>query len=359
MSSTTAQPRVAVVPGDGASPGAMEAALTVLQAAGARVQWDLLPTGADLTPLSPKERIEAVHPRLDEADTVLLGSTGGITPGVLHLRYGRGTWCNLRPVQWRPGFASPYAHPERIDYLIVRESHEDLYIGFEGELGLLRESGLADRIRGARVPPGAEGRFAVKILTRAFTERIARRACEETMRRKELGHPGRLTIGAKTNMLAVSDGFFAQVCAEIAADYPIEVETVIVDDLAHRLALHPESFDVLVLPNQYGDILADGGAGQIGGMTLTPSGCFGDDFAYFEAPQGAPVPADQFDRINPTALILAGAWMLRHLGQLDVGDRVDDAVSRVYAAGAWLPQDQGGGATTEAFTHAVVQALGG
>ncbi|MGD9752999.1 MAG: isocitrate/isopropylmalate family dehydrogenase [Acidimicrobiia bacterium] len=359
MSPTTEQPRVAVVPGDGASPGAMEAALTVLQAAGARIDWDLLPTGADLTPLSPKERVAAVHPRLDQADSVLLGSTGGITPGVLHLRYGRGTWCNLRPVQWRPGFASPYARPEHLDYLIVRESHEDLYIGFEGELDVLRASGLVEQVKGVRLPPGAEGRFAVKVITRDFTERIARRACEETVRRRELGHPGRLTIGAKTNMLAVSDGFFAKVCAEIAADYPIEVETVIVDDLAHRLALHPEEFDVLVLPNQYGDILADGGAGQVGGMTLTPSGCFGDDFAYFEAPQGAPAPADQFDHINPTALILAGAWMLRHLGQREPCDRIDAAVSAVYARGAWLPRDQGGNATTEAFAAAVVQAMEG
>lgn len=358
MSAAPARPRVAVVPGDGASPQAMAATLEVLRAAGAYIEWDVLPDGAELQPLSPAERGEVVHPRLDVADSVLLGSTGGITPGPIYLRYQRGTWANLRPVQWRPGFASPYARPEGIDYLIVRESHEDLYIGFEGELATLRASGLADGIRGVRVPPGADGRYAVKIITRDFTERIAHRACAETVARKAAGHPGRLTIGAKTNMLTVTDRFFADICAEVASGYPIEVETVIIDDLAHKLALRPHDFDVVVLPNQYGDILADGGAGQVGGMTLTPSGCFGDDFAYFEAPQGAPPPADQADRVNPTALLLAGAWLLRHVGQAAAGDRVDAAVSAVYSAGAVLPVDQGGSATTAQFAAAVIGALG-
>lgn len=350
---------MAVVPGDGASPGAMAAALGVLQATGAAIEWDVVPSGHELEPLSPAERAAALHPRLDVADSVLLGTTGGITPAPIYLRYQRGTWANLRPVQWRPGFASPYAHPEGIDYLIVRESHEDLYIGFEGELEALRASGLADTIRGVRVPPGRDGRYAVKIITRDFTERIAHRACQETVARRAAGHPGRLTIGAKTNMLTVTDRFFADICAEVAADYPIEVETVIIDDLAHRIALRPHDFDVIVLPNQYGDILADGGAGQVGGMTVTPSGCFGDDFAYFEAPQGAPPSADQAAWVNPTALMLAGAWLLRHLGCGEAGDRVDAAVSAVYAAGAWLPRDQGGSATTEAFAAAVRQALEG
>ncbi|MFN0026591.1 MAG: isocitrate/isopropylmalate family dehydrogenase [Acidimicrobiales bacterium] len=351
------RPRVAVLPGDGASPGAMAATLLVLRAAGADVEWDELPSGVELQPLPVAERIAAVHPGLDAADSVLLGSTGGITPGVMHLRYGRGTWANLRPVQWRPGFASPYAHPEGIDYLIVRESHEDLYIGFEGDVATLRASGLADTVRGVRMPPGTEGRYAVKVITRDNTERIARRACQEAMARKAQGYPGRLTIGAKTNMMAVTDRFFADVCNEIAGEYDLEVETVIVDDLAHRLALRPPDFDVVLLPNQYGDILADGGAGQVGGMTVTPSGCFGDDFAYFEAPQGAPPPLDQAAWVNPTALLLAGAWMLRHVGQGATGAMVDDAVSAVYAEGRVLPRDQGGDATTEAFAAAVINAL--
>ncbi len=351
------RPRVAVLPGDGASPGAMAAALAVLRAAGADVEWDELPSGTDLKPLTAAERVAAVHPGLDAADSVLLGSTGGITPGVMHLRYGRGTWANLRPVQWRPGFASPYSRPEGIDYLIVRESHEDLYIGFEGDVAQLRASGLADTVRGVRMPPGMEGRYAVKVITRDFTERIARRACEEAMTRKARGYPGLLTIGAKTNMMAVTDRFFADVCNEIAVGYPLQVETVIVDDLAHRLALRPQDFDVVLLPNQYGDILADGGAGQVGGMTVTPSGCFGDDFAYFEAPQGAPPPADQAAWVNPTALLLAGAWMLRYVGQPDIGAKVDEAVSAVYAEGRTLPRDQGGDATTDAFALAIIDAL--
>lgn len=350
--------RVGVVPGDGASPRAMAATLEVVQSVGAPVTWDVLPSGDELAPLSPRERVDVVHPRLDQADTVLLGSTGGITPGVMHLRYGRGTWANLRPVRWCPGFASPYAQPEGIDYLIVRESHEDLYIGFEGDLADLRSSGLAATVKGARVPTGEEGRYAVKIITRDNTTRIARLACETARRRKAEGHAGKLTIGAKVNMLTVADRFFADVCNEVAAGYPdLTVETVIIDDLAHRLALRPWDFDVLVLPNQYGDILADGGAGQVGGMTVTPSGCFGDDFAYFEAPQGAPPAADQAGNVNPTALMLAGAWLLDHAGFADLGARVRNAVEAVYAAGQILPVDQGGTASTREFTDAVLAHL--
>jgi isocitrate/isopropylmalate dehydrogenase len=350
--------RIAVVPGDGASPKATAAALAVLRATDVDVEWDVLPAGDELRPLAPRERVEAVHPRLDAADTVLLGSTGGITPGVMHLRYGRGTWANLRPVRWRPGFASPYAHPEGIDYLIVRESHEDLYIGFEGDVAELRASGLADGVRGVRMPTGTEGRYAVKVLTRDNTERIARLACDIAMRRRADGHPGRLTIGAKTNMLSVSDRFFADVANEVAAGYAVvQTETVVIDDLAHRLALRPQDFDVVLLPNQYGDILADGGAGQVGGMTVTPSGCFGDDFAYFEAPQGAPPPADRADWVNPTALMLAGGWMLEHAGFTDAGRRVEAAVLAVYAEGRTIPEDQGGRAMTEEFTEAVLEKL--
>ena len=356
MTDANPEPLVAVVPGDGASPRAMAAALRVLRATDAPVRWDVLPDGDELAPFGRAEREAAVHPRLDAADSVLLGSTGGTTPGVLHLRYGRDTFANLRPVRWMPGFASPYAHPEGIDYLIVRESHEDLYIGFEGNLADLRATGLAGpRVR---MPSGAEGRYAVKVITRDNTERIARRAVEVALARRAEGHPGKVTIGAKTNMLAISDRFFADVVAEVFEDHPqLTVEQVVVDDLAHRLALGPQDFDVVVLPNQYGDILADGGAGQVGGMTVTPSGCFSDDFAYFEAPQGAPPPADQAEFVNPTALLLAGAWLLRHLGLDDHGVRVHDAVAAVYADGRVRPVDQGGSATTEEFADAVAAAL--
>ena len=176
----------------------------------------------------------------------------------------------------------------------------------------MRASGLADGVPGVRMPPGEEGRYAVKVITRDFTERIARRACAEAVQRKAEGHPGRLTIGAKTNMLAVSDRFFADVCAEIAAEYPLEVETVIVDDLAHRLALAPRASTWCCCPTSTATSWPTAAPGRSGGMSVTPSGCFGDDFAYFEAPQGAPPPADQAAWVNPTALMLAGAWLLDH-----------------------------------------------
>src|SRR5688500_18233392 len=109
-------------------------------------------------------------------------------------------------------------------------------------------------------------------MTRDYTERVARRACEAAVARTAGGSPGELSSGAKTDMLAVSDRFVSDVCAEVAAGYPLDVEKVVIDDLARRLALRPQDFDVVVLPKQYGDILAAAGAGQVGGMTVTPSG---------------------------------------------------------------------------------------
>ena len=344
--------QVAVIPGDDAAPEAMTATMRVLDRLDLPVDWDHVPPGAELTHLDMAERDALLTRHIDASDTVLFGSSSGTTPGAALMRWGKQTYANVRPVQWRPGYASPLAAPEGIDYVIVRENLEDLYIGVMGEARELLEAGLADQR--SRIPEdAADGRYAAKIITRPGTERVARYSLELARSRR-----GKLTVSAKTNMLPATDRYFCDIVREIAQDYPdVEYEQFIIDDMAHRLVLRPHDLDVLLLPNLYGDILSDQGPATIGGLGLAPSGCYGDDFAYFESAHGTAPDIVGQGIINPTATMLSAVMMLRHLGLEQPAARLDEAISDVYRAGRTLTRDQGGEAGTETFADAVIDAL--
>lgn len=339
-----------MIPGDDAAPEAMAAALRVLRTLDLPIEWDEVPPGRELAKLEPAEREKHVNERIDAADTVLFGSTNGTTPGVLHMRWGRETYANVRPIRWRRGFRSPLADPAGIDYVIVRENLEDMYVGIMGSAEDLVRAGLPGPR--SRVPAG-EARYAAKVISRRGTERVARFACELALTRRR-----KLTVSAKTNMLPATDRWFCDIAREIAQEYPgLEFEQFIVDDMAHRLVSHAKSLDVLLLPNLYGDVLSDEGAATIGGLGLAPSGCYGESFAYFESAHGtAPDIAGQ-GRINPTATLLSAALMLEHLRLGPAAARLDRAISRVYAEGRSLTPDQGGSASTDEFATAVLAAL--
>jgi isocitrate/isopropylmalate dehydrogenase len=343
-------PVVAVIPGDDAAPEAVAATLQVLRGLDVAVDWDVLPVGAELAELAEDEREAFVHERIDAADTVLFGSTNGTTPGVVHMRWGRRTYANVRPVRWQPGYRSPLASPEGIDYVIVRENLEDSYVGIMGDAAELHRAGLVGPR--ARLAYEGESRYAAKVISRAGTETVARFAFDLARRRR-----GHLTVSAKTNMLPKTDKWFCDIVEEVGADFPdVQVERFIVDDMAHRLVVSPHRLDVLLLPNLYGDVLSDEGAATIGGLGLAPSGCYGDDFAYFESAHGtAPDIAGQH-RINPTATMLSAVMMLEWLGLPGAAARLDDAVRSVYAAGTSLTPDQGGSASTDEFAAAVAAA---
>lgn len=349
---------VAVVPGDDAAPEAMAAALGVLASMDLPLVFDELPTGAELAAdTEPVEREEIVRERLDAADTVLFGSSNGTTPGIAHLRWGRLTYANVRPVRWRPGFRSPMAEPHKLDYVIVRENLEDAYVGVMGDADELRTSGL---IGGrARLAWSGEGRYAAKIITREGTERVARFSYELARSRAEAsGDEPRLTVSAKTNMLPATDRWFCDIVAEVGSDFPdVRLDRFIVDDMAQRLVTSPDELDVLLLPNLYGDVLSDLGAGTIGGMGLAPSGCYGDDFAYFESAHGTAPDLAGTGTINPTATLLSAAMMLDWLGLTDRAAELDRAVGLIYAAGGPLTPDQGGSGSAEDFARAVIDRL--
>ncbi len=350
--------RVAVLPGDDAAPEAVYASLNVLKQLELPIEWLLLPDGAELAATRSREDAEKlVREAADSCDSLLFGATSGKTPGVGYLRWGKQTYANVRPVRWRPGFRSPLRNPEGIDYVIIRENVEDLYMGLEGDLSELFASGLNLTPRtGLRSPiTGRDGFYAVKVLTRENTERVARFAGRLARRRREQGHAGKVTCSCKYNVLPRSDGFFrSTVEAVIRGEFPeIAYEQFIVDDFARRLVASPHALDVVLMPNLYGDILSDEGAGTIGGLGLAPSGCYGDGWAYFESVHGsAPDIAGQHV-INPTATLLSAVLMLDYLGFGAASQRLEQAVAATYAEADRLTPDQGGTASTEEFATAV------
>jgi isocitrate/isopropylmalate dehydrogenase len=356
---------VAVIPGDDSAPEAVRATLSVLEAMDLPISFDVLPEGATFAGMDRAEGEAVVRAAIDRSDTVLYGSTSGKTGGMTYLRWGRGTYANVRPIKWRPGVPSPLRRPEGIDYVIVRENIEDLYGGIEGDLATLLGSGLDTRPWGGRVearyPPSAasEGRYAVKVITRECTARAAHWACQLARQRKAQGRPGRVTTAVKWNVLPRSDGYFREVARSVVAEYPdLEFEDYLTDDFARRLVADPYDLDVVLLPNLYGDILSDEGAATIGGLGVVPSGCYGEDFAYFEPVHGTAPDIVGQGIINPTATILTAVMLLQHLGLNAEAARLEAAVDAAIAAGDRLTPDVGGTARTEDFADAVRSRLG-
>jgi isocitrate/isopropylmalate dehydrogenase len=351
--------RVVMIPGEDAAPEAFHPTVELVDRLGVSIDWIDVPVGEaarrDHGHLFPDEAKAAI----DASDATLFGATSGPSaPALFYLRWGRQTFANVRPARWFPGCKSPLAEPEGVDFVIVRENLEDLYMGIEGDLADLAPLGLESPTARKPLSELGKGRYALKVITEAGTERVVRFSFELARKRREQGHPGRVTCGTKHNMLARSDGLFLEVARGVADRYPdIEFESYIVDDFARRLIADARDLDVVVLPNLYGDVLSDAAAGLVGGLGLAASGCYGESYAYFESAHGsAPDIAGQHI-INPTATIFSAALMLEYLGFADEGSALERAVERVYAAGRVLTPDQGGSASTREFCEAVAKQL--
>ena len=345
---------IAVIEGDDAAPEAVRPVVALLDSLNIGLEWVYPQVGeaaeADTGSAFPNK----AKAMIDNADTTLFGSTSGKSGAALHyLRWGKQTYANVRPCQYLPGCASPLAQPDGIDFVIVRENLEDLYVGVEGELADLAPLDLRGRTVRQPVHELGTGRYAIKAITREGTERVVRFALELARKRR-----GQLTCATKHNMLRVTDGLFLDVAREVASDYPdVTFESYIVDDFACRMIREPQKFDVVVMPNQYGDILSDAAGGLLGSLGLAASGCFGDSYAYFEPAHGTAPDIAGRNIINPTATILSTTMMLEYLGFAEEARRIEAAVARVYADGKALTPDQGGDASTTKFCEAVVRAL--
>ncbi len=351
---------IALIPGEDAAAEAVAATVGLLDRMGLGLRWthpDLTDPGGVKGPPALSEAARAV---IDAADAALFGATAGPAASALfYLRWGKATFANVRPTRWTPGLRTPLARPEGIDFVIVRENLEDAYLFLEGPLADLAPLKLTSRTLGRGPQDMGEGRYALKAITRQGSERVVRFAFDLARRRRAEGHPGKVTASAKWNMLPQTDGLFIKVAREVAATYPdIAFDTLIIDDCAHRLVRDPHGFDVLVLPNLYGDILSDAAAALTGGLGVAASGCYGAGYAYFESAHGtAPDIAGQ-GIVNPTATLLSAAMMLEHVGLAPAAASLRAAIDRVYARGEALTPDQGGDGTTAGFCDAVFAALG-
>jgi isocitrate/isopropylmalate dehydrogenase len=347
--------KVVVLPGDDSAPDTVYAAMEVMGALEVPIDFVEFPPGEKWV---RGETDKAARAAIDASDSTLFGSTSGKTTSVGYLRWGKNTYANVRPCRYLKGFRSPLAHPDGIDFVIVRENLEDLYLGLEGPLEALAPLHLSSRILRAELNTNERGKYAIKVITERNTRQIAHFAFRLARQRKMHDRPGKVTCTSKYNMLRESDGFFRQLVAEVAREYPdIRYEEFIVDDFARRLVQSPYDLDVVVMPNLYGDILSDAAAGTIGGLGLAPSGCYGDGYAYFESVHGTAPDIMGLGIINPTATMLSAAMMLEYLELSAASKRLEAAIRKVYAESKVLTPDQGGAAKTKEFTRAVIANL--
>lgn len=357
--------QIAVIEGDDAAPEAMRPSVEVLSRLGSHfghgIEWVYPPVGTSAEQEFGSPFPDEARRMIDAAATTYFGSTSGSASRALfYLRWGKETYANVRPCRYFRGMRSPLADPRGIDFVIVRENLEDLYLGIEGDLDELRRLNLPQRTRRGALAEIGEGRYAVKAITRHGTERVVRFAFELAQSRAEAtGRLPHLTCTAKYNMLARSDGYFVEIARDLARDYPdVALDTFIVDDFACRIITQPQALDVVVMPNLYGDILSDAAAGLVGGLGLAASGCYGRNYAYFESAHGTAPDIAGKNTINPTATLLSGAMMLRYLGFADAGESLERAIESTYRDGTALTPDQEGAASTTDFCAEVVNHLG-
>jgi isocitrate/isopropylmalate dehydrogenase len=351
--------RVALLPGDGAAAEAVLAARSVLDALDVGVEWVEPVVGSGAAANGELALPDETRRVLDATEAALFGAAAETSlPVLLYLRWGRRTFANVRPCRPLRGAHGTAARPEPIDVVLVRENLEDVYVGAEGDLRELAPLGLRARLAGRRVDALGEGRYAVKIVTEAGSERVARAAFELARRRREQGGLGLVTCGTKANVLPESDGLFLQVAERVAAEFgDCGFESVHADEAARRLVMEPERLDVVLVPNLYGDLLSGVVTGLMGGPGVAPSGCYGTDFAYFEPVHGAALDLAGRGVVNPTATLLSAAMLLEHLGFGEASERLERAVRAVYAEETALTPDQGGSATTAEVCAAVADRL--
>ncbi|MBE3572652.1 MAG: isocitrate/isopropylmalate dehydrogenase family protein [Moorella humiferrea] len=324
---------VTLIPGDGTGPELIAAARRVLDASGAELEWEVMTAGE-----AAQEKYGSVLPEETLASIRKNGVAlkGPITTPVgtgfrsvnVALRKELDLYANIRPARNLPNVPSRY---QNVDLVIFRENTEDLYAGIEHMVG-------------------EDAAESIKIITRRGSERIARAAFEYA----RANGRKRVTAGHKANIMKFTDGLFLRTFYEVAKDYPdLTADDRIVDNLSMQLVQKPEQYDVLVLPNLYGDILSDLCAGLVGGLGVAPGANIGDNAAVFEPIHGsAPKYAGQ-NKVNPLATILSGVMMLEHLGEKEAAARIQKAIQAVLAEGKYLTYDLGGTAGTSEMADAM------
>ncbi len=353
---------VTLIPGDGIGPELMRAARRAIEATGVRFDWDVQDAGAgviakDGTPLPPRVIESLRRTRVGWKGPLTTPIGGGFRSVNVSLRSELDLYASLRPAKSYPGIATAIAG---VDIVVVRENTEDVYAGLEFDAGTPAVAAIRELVQqhlGRTFREDAA--LSLKPISAAGSRRIVEFAFEYAVRH------GRRKVTAvhKANIMKTTDGLFLSVAREVAARYPqIEFEEAIVDALCMRLVQTPRSFDVLVLPNLYGDIVSDLCSGLVGGLGVAPGANIGVMSAVFEPVHGSAPQFAGSGRMNPTALLLSGVLMLRHLGETAAADRLETAIAAVLAEGRVVTADliRDGDrepASTEAMADAIIAAM--
>ena len=328
---------ITLIPGDGIGPEITEAVVRIVAASGAAIEWERHVAGAEAFERTgqalPAELLESIRRnRVALKGPVTTPIAEGFTSVNVGLRKTLGLYANLRPVWNLPGVP---ATASGVDLVIVRENTEDLYAGLEHEV----------------VPGVVE---SLKIITEQASTRIAEFAFEHARRHGR----ARVTAIHKANIMKLGDGLFLECARRVAHAHPeVKYDERIVDAACMQLVMRPSQFDVLLLPNLYGDIVSDLCAGLVGGLGVVGAANLGSDLAVFEAVHGSAPDIAGKHLANPTALLLSAVMMLRHIEERAAADRVMTALGAVLGAGNVRTRDLGGTASTDAFTDAVIEAL--
>ena len=328
---------VTLIPGDGIGPEISSSVQKIIKAADIDIIWDIQPAGSDVaqkegSPL-PQRVIESIKKNkvaLKAPVTTPIGK--GFRSVNVALRKELDLYANIRPCKNIKGIKTPFVG---IDLVVVRENTEDLYAGIERKI----DDDTAE---------------SIKIITRKASERIAKYAFEYAAAND------RHTVHAvsKANICKFSDGLFLECCEKVAKNYPqIEYKEILVDNLCMQLVQNPQKFDVLVLPNLYGDIVSDLTAGLIGGLGVAQGANIGKDCAVFEPVHGSAPDIKGQNKANPTALLLCAVNMLKHINETEKAQKIENALYAVIEKGSVLTRDLGGTATTDEYTDEIIKNL--
>ncbi len=323
--------KITLIPGDGIGPEVSLATQRCIEATGVEIEWETVQAGSEVmekkgTPL-PEEVLDSIRRTkvaIKGPITTPVGS--GFRSVNVALRKELDLYACLRPCKLYPGIRSPF---EKIDIIIVRENTEDLYAGIEFEAGSSEAKQLVAKIMemNPKAKMNPDPAISIKPISQKATERIVRFAFETALREKRK----KVTAVHKANIMKCTDGLFLRVAREVAKNYEgkIQFEDRIVDNMCMQLVQRPHEYDVLVLPNLYGDIISDLCAGLIGGLGIAPGANIGDGIALFEATHGSAPKYKGLNKANPTAMILSGVLLLDYLGEKEASRRLEAAVAAV------------------------------
>ena len=354
--------RITLIPGDGVGPEQTAAAKRVIEATGVDVEWEVHDAGIDVmdkygTPL-PEHVLESIRRNkvaLKGPITTPIGK--GFRSVNVQLRKELNLYACLRPCKYYPGIRSKYTD---VDLVIVRENTEDLYAGVEYDLGTPEAKQIIDMAGGKIREDSA---ISIKPISVTGSRQIVKYAFEYALKNNRK----KVTAVAKANIMKFTDGLFYRVAQEVAKDYEgrIEYEERLVDNMCMQLVQKPELYDILVLPNLYGDILSDLCAGLVGGLGVAPGANIGDEVALFEPTHGSAPKYKGLNKVNPTALILSGMLMLKHIGETEAANRLEKAVAAVIAEGKDVTydmkpdRDDPTAVGTSEMADAIIRKLGG